>query len=415
MPRLSRNTGIVFRKADSPRPPGPDHESVAGRLPSPPIESSSLVFTDGSCFSHKWRHARVAASAVYILAQFSFATLLPGVDQTSQRAELYAVLLALLATAGDVAIASDCQNVVAGFRLLEQVHFRLLKAECLDNRECWESRQLERDDAVSAAVATHVHIISTLRRRFSTVLPNESQNAYEENVVFPHLSKTYACTCAPRTRLRGKQNVCTCQPQSVIVAKPEHQFVQACLNQTLTPQHIDDIKHHYPIFTLAFAADPRNRKLHVDITPDRLAKCQRRLTVGLARDLLMFGTQTEWLISSEPEGPRVPWLLLFLAFCSHSPTVHTHFVQCKSLHASVCMFRSALGWIWKLQGINVLSAKHISSLQEFGLGRFSGFCGSVTFVNPVPIWFFLVRFAIARNFGEPPDCEFASIHKYHLD
>ena len=235
------------------------------------------------------------------------------------------------------------------------------------------------------------------------------------NVVFPHLSKTYACTCAPRTRLRGKQNVCTRQSQSVIVAKPEHQFVQACLNQTLTQQHIEDIKHHYPIFTLAFAADPRNRKLHVDITPDRLAKCQRRLTVGLARDLLMFVTQTEWLISSEPEGPRVPWLLLFLAFCSHSPTVHTHFVQCKSLHASVCMFRSALGWIWKLQGINVLSAKHISSLQEFGLGRFSGFCGSVTFVNPVPIWFFLVRFAIARNSGEPPDCEFASIHKYHLD
>ena len=39
----------------------------------------------------------------------------------------------------------------------------------------------------------------------------------------------------------------------------------------------------------------------------------------------------------------------------------------------------------------------------------------VTFVNPVRIWFFLVRFAIARNFGKTPDCEFASIHKYHLD
>ena len=42
-----------------------------------------------------------------------------------------------------------------------------------------------------------------------------------------------------------------------------------------------------------------------------------------------------------------------------------------------------------------------SSLKEFGMGRFSGFCGSVTFVNPVPIWFLLVRFAIAHNSGNP--------------
>ena len=249
---------------------------------------------------------------------------------------------------------------------------------------------------------------------FDSIAKRTSECVRRKRSFSPSFQNIHVHLC-PRTRLRGKQNVCTCQSQSVFVAKPENQFVQACLNQTLTQQHIEDIKHHYPIFTLAFAADPRNRKLHVDITPDRLAKCQRRMTVGLARDFLMFVTQTEWLISSEPEGPHVPWLLLFLAFCSHSPTVHTHFVQCKSLHASVCMLRSALGWIWKLQGINVLSAKHISSLQEFGLRRFSGFCGSVTFVNPVPIWFFLVRFAIARNFGEPPDCEFASIHKYHLD
>ena len=187
-------------------------------------------------------------------------------------------------------------------------------------KECWESRQLERDDAVSAAVATHVHIISTLRRRFSTVLPNESQNAYEGNVVFPHLSRTYTCTCAPQTRLHGNQNVCTCQSQSVIVAKPENEFVQACLNQTLTQQHIEDIKHHYPVFTLAFAADPSNRKLHVDITPDRLAKCQRRMTVGFARDL--FVTQTAWLIFSEPEGPRpmavaLPRFLKSLSDCTY--------------------------------------------------------------------------------------------------
>ena len=109
----------------------------------------------------------------------------------------------------------------------------------------------------------------------------------------------------------------------------------------------------------------------------------------------MLVTQTKWLIPSEQEE------------CFSSPsvvalTVHTHLAQCKSLHVPVCMFRSARGWIWELQGIVVLSAKHISSLQEFGVGSFSasGFCGPVTFVNPVPIWFFLVRIS-----GNPPNCE----------
>ena len=37
------------------------------------------------------------------------------------------------------------------------------------------------------------------------------------------------------------------------------------------------------------------------------------------------------------------------------------------------------------------------------MGRFSGFCGSVTFVNPVPFWFFLLRLAIVRNSGNLPN------------
>ena len=65
-----------------------------------------------SSIFHRWKQVRAAASAVYVLAQLSFSTLLPGLDQTSQQAELYAVFLAWLATSGDIVIASDCQNFV---------------------------------------------------------------------------------------------------------------------------------------------------------------------------------------------------------------------------------------------------------------------------------------------------------------
>lgn len=61
-----------------------------------------------------------------------------------------------------------------------------------------------------------------------------------------------------------------------------------------------------------------------------------------------------------------------------------------------------LGWTWKLKGADVLSAKHITSLQKLGTGRFSGFSGFGTFVNPVHIWFFLLRLAISLLTGLLP-------------
>ena len=98
------------------------------------IQASSPVFADGSAFHDKWR---TSAASVVVPGQFQFATLLPGSDHTSQRAELYALLLALKATRGPVRIACDCANVVDRACPLKSRGYLRSDISCFDNYDLW--------------------------------------------------------------------------------------------------------------------------------------------------------------------------------------------------------------------------------------------------------------------------------------
>ena len=61
-----------------------------------------------------------------------------------------------------------------------------------------------------------------------------------------------------------------------------------------------------------------------------------------------------WLV-----GLTLVWLWVLLGtYCCLWPEQNGWYPQIRK-DLGICMFRSALGWIWKLQGIRVLSAKHI--------------------------------------------------------
>ena len=67
---------------------------------------------------HRWcccrsTSGRVARSACSVCSP-GLAVPLPGIDQSSQRAEIAASLLAMQISSGDLLIYSDCQNVVKG-------------------------------------------------------------------------------------------------------------------------------------------------------------------------------------------------------------------------------------------------------------------------------------------------------------
>ena len=165
------------------------------------------------------------------------------------------------------------------------------------------------EHALKAAIASQVHTLATLRQRFSAVLPNHNHNAFEDGAVFPHFSKFLQVQLFLPDPFARETN-CLLQSLNLSVSISSCCAARTCFYSGLfepTQQHLEDIKQHYPRFSLVFGADLRNQRLHA---LDRLAKCQRRMTVGFARDLF-FVTQAECLSSEKTKGPWVPWLVSF--------------------------------------------------------------------------------------------------------
>ena len=91
------------------------------------LDFPEISETFSACFSGP--ALRSAAGAVVVPGKFEMSVLLPGRDLTSQRAELYAAILALKLTHGSVTLASDCASVVDRATSLKQHGY------CYEDRE----------------------------------------------------------------------------------------------------------------------------------------------------------------------------------------------------------------------------------------------------------------------------------------
>ena len=117
----------------------PDFLAELGQDPSPPVLAHGIVFIDGSCFIHDWARVRAASSAVFIPNQLEWVMSLPGSFLTSQRAEIFALAMAMYATTGPAIIASDCSNVVRMFAFLKQNSFQAIALKAVANKICGAS------------------------------------------------------------------------------------------------------------------------------------------------------------------------------------------------------------------------------------------------------------------------------------
>ena len=167
---LSWATGIMFLPTDV-------HQFVESTLSFPEIEStvqpSTPVFVDGSAFHEKWQQLRTSAAAVVIPGYSERAALLLGDDHTSQRAELYAVVLALKMTHGPVCIASDCANVVNRASSLKGSGYRVQDIASFDNYDLWHCflEEVHKRDGASVniiKVAAHRSLNDTTQAPFLT-------------------------------------------------------------------------------------------------------------------------------------------------------------------------------------------------------------------------------------------------------
>ena len=437
-PSLSWNTGIVFS-------PCIRFENHLWDFPIFQKHSANgVVFIDGSCFPCPRKDLQTASSA-YCVGRLQYVQSLPGPDQSSQRAELFALLLVLQHFSGDVDVACDCQNVVSGFLYLKSGHFRSSLVERLDNRdiwaaiafaalqfdgvinvfkvkahvvdsgsidqsphlsagnrrvdelarnhayECFSSKLSEFDACVSRALDLQTHMISTLASRKFSGFPSIDD--------LPQQASCFkVCKCPPKTRIRGKSSPgCSCFAQpSLILANLEHRFASAASNGQITAALFDEICQHYRQFAdqldewktlapwalFALPSDVSCKKYHCSMT-NRIFDSLRSYVEAVNISL-----------DHRDSESRVPWLLVFLDFCTQSSDVAWLESQ-GSFHKAVCHFRVMFTSVARACGHRIHPHKKVSLLHDFGFGSLTGFIGGIRLRYPLRVWFALVYAALS--------------------
>ena len=252
----------------------------------------SLIFVDGSCFHHSWAPMRSAAAAVVSKCGCSKAYLLLGLDQTSQRAEIFAVIAALWHCAGNITIYSDCANVVNIVNFLRRCGFSNKCITNLDNRDLWvlfnfvankrsqpfamykvkahcgkhdlcqdpfltegnscadklakdtaraflETRQQTACEELALAMSLQAHSVHTLATRSSSfkMLPVEIPVGQDFFSQYKVLTSSFVCSCTPRTRRFSKGSVCsgTCRPLAIRAGDAKNMFTSCVKREAILP------------------------------------------------------------------------------------------------------------------------------------------------------------------------------------
>ena len=121
--------------------------------------------------------------------------------------------------------------------------------------------------------------------------------------------------------------------------------------------------------------------------PHAVRKGLHKYPIEYAKAVIQYLQQAHISFDSGPQASKIPWTLVFLDFALQFPSV----VQTSSnLHALVCQFRARVVRLCKVLNISVRPYRYCYLLDQFNLGRLSGFVGSFCPVDSPRLWFLLV-------------------------
>ena len=206
------------------------------------------------------------------------------------------------------------------------------------------------------------------------------------------------CKCPPKTRIRGKSSPgCSCFAQpSLILANLEHRFASAASNGQITAALFHEICQHYRQFAdqldewktlapwalFALPSDVPCKKYH------------RSMTNRILDSLRSYVEAVNISLDHRDSESRVPWLLVFLDFCTQSSDVAWLESQ-GSFHKAVCHFRVMFTSVARACGHRIHPHKKVSLLHDFGFGSLTGFIGGIRLRYPLRVWFALVYAALS--------------------
>ena len=113
----------------------------------------------------------------------------------------------------------------------------------------------------------------------------------------------------------------------------------------------------------------------------------RKYPLEDAKAVIQYLQQAQISLDSGPQASKIPWTLVFLDFALQVPSV---IQTSSSLHTLVCQFRARVVRFCKVLHISVQPCRYCYLLDQFNLGRLSGFVGSFSPVDSPRLWFLLV-------------------------
>ena len=121
---------------------------------------ADFAFVDGSCFFSKWAPISSAASAVVFPNGTTVVREVPGLYASSQRAEIWALAIAIHHSVGPIKVGSDCQGVVNTFLWLDANAWNYDLLSKVDNADLWSvvSAQMARRTGLVTVFKVKAHV-----------------------------------------------------------------------------------------------------------------------------------------------------------------------------------------------------------------------------------------------------------------
>ena len=367
-PDLSWNTGVLF---------SPKLQIHNAYIPMPMrdrVQVKEVVFVDGSCLYLPCKDLRTGASAYYAPGQVKFAHELPGADISSQRTEIYALLLVLHHFRGRITVVTDYSVIIKGLAALKSEQRLFFLSHC-NNRDLWlqvkaafdvfpgniqcikmkahvsmacrsqdpfliarniEVDKLARNLAteragekfsifqgrLKAAIELQAHIVSTLHKRASVVEKGVlSGSGYSKPNRSFYTSIARICTYPPVRRCIGKQQasrgVCLQKMPVFKLGPVEEKYIQACSNGIVTLNILQELKSHYSTFDLRTRGIQFSPNFsQVTVTTNGV---QLKFPSAEAGIFIRYFQSTSLSFKTTRTSIKVPWLLVLLDFCAMCP------------------------------------------------------------------------------------------------
>ena len=421
MPDDSWYSGIIFesRQARSLRTQLQSAQAFNRDFPLHRV-SCSLAFVDGSCFRERWHLLSSGASAVVFEDGTTVTQELPGLYPSSQRAEIWAIVLALKHSCGNIRIGSDCAGVVNTFAWLAANSWEPSLLASVDNADLWmlviELMGDRANDTICCfKVKAHVSSTSSAQPQQWTDLNNKADVLAKSVARDLHSARLdlFVSEIRDAVDLQShlvstlwRRHECTNHPISGDVMPHGIQpscALRICSEQTgpfnpslfldfvqrglLIPRTLQDwVCRAYPRYAAALGQNYRYVRFHRDILLEGINWGSTPKNLPAMTAIIDFIRDGEWYVPNVDDDSRMSWIELVADFVSKHGFIGGFLTPGTPMSRLTRKMKTYVTKALQSGGVNLATVSKVKIHREFLGGDVAGFVGRKRVHRPELLW-----------------------------